>query len=406
MKIGLIHEGKIPADNRVALTPAKCAFIERLFACKIIVEPSPTRCFSDAEYKAEGIEVSSDLSDCDFLMGIKEVPIDRLVAEKSYLFFSHTIKKQPHNRPLLQATLEKKITLIDYEVLTDDYNQRLIAFGKFAGMVGAHNGILGYGLRTGAFTLPRMKDLESYAEARSIYKITPFPPLSIVVSGGGRVAKGAMEVLLDMGFKKVAPTDFLVEKFDKPVFTQIHPIDYVARKDGEPFEKADFYRNPRDFRSTFAKFYRKTDIFINCIFFDRRAPMFFSAEDMKQPDFRIKMIADVSCDLMPTSSLPSTIKTTTIEDPFFGFDIFQNAESNNSFSGNAVTMMTIDNLPNELPRDASEYFGEQFIINILPELQAILRGEPSKIIERAMIATAGRLTTKYRYLEDYVLGDR
>ena len=405
MKIGLIHEGKIPADNRVALTPAKCAFIERLFSCKIIVEPSPTRCFSDAEFEAEGIEVSSDLSDCDFLMGIKEVPIDRLVAGKTYLFFSHTIKKQPHNRALLQAVLEKKITLIDYEVLTDDYNQRLIAFGKFAGMVGAHNGILGYGLRTGAFTLPRMKDVESYAEARSIYKITPFPPLSVVVSGGGRVAKGAMEVLLDMGFKKVAPTDFLVEKFDKPVFTQIHPIDYVARKDGEPFEKADFYRNPSDFRSTFAKFYRKTDIFINCIFFDRRAPMFFSAEDMKQPDFRIKMIADVSCDLMPTSSLPSTIKTTTIEDPFFGFDIFQNTKSNNSFLGNAVTMMTIDNLPNELPRDASEYFGEQFIINILPELQAILRGDTSKIIDRAMITTAGRLTTKYRYLEDYVLDD-
>lgn len=403
MKIGLIHEGKIPADNRVALTPAKCAFIERLFSCKIIVEPSPTRSFSDAEFEEEGIEIATDLSDCDFLMGIKEVPIDRLIAGKTYLFFSHTIKKQPHNRALLQAVLEKKITLIDYEVLTDDYNQRLIAFGKFAGMVGAHNGVLGYGLRTGAFTLPRMKNVESYAEARRIYKETNFPPLSIVVSGGGRVAKGAMEVLLDMGFKKVAPTDFLVEKFDRPVFTQIHPIDYVARKDGEPFEKEDFYRNPTAFRSTFAKFYRKTDIFVNCIFFDRRAPMFFSAEDMKQPDFRIKMIADVSCDLMPTSSLPSTIKATTIEDPFFGFDVFQNAEANNPYAGNAVTMMTIDNLPNELPRDASEYFGEQFIINILPELQAILRGESSKIIDRAMIAKAGHLTTKYRYLEDYVM---
>ncbi len=402
MKIGLIHEGKIPADNRVALTPAKCAFVERLFSCKIIVEPSPTRCFSDAEFEAENITVSADLSDCDFLMGIKEVQIERLVAGKTYLFFSHTIKKQPHNRALLQAVLEKKITLIDYEVLTDDYNQRLIAFGKFAGMVGAHNGIMGYGARTGAFTLPRMKDLASYADARRVYKATNFPPLSIVVSGGGRVAKGAMEVLLDMGFKKVAPTDFLVEKFHTPVFTQIHPIDYVARKDGEPFEKADFYRNPSEFRSTFPKFYRTTDVFINCIFFDRRAPMFFSAEDMKQPDFRIKMIADVSCDMMPTSSLPSTIKSTTIEDPFFGFDVFKNDESGSPFSGNAVTMMTIDNLPNELPRDASEYFGEQFIINILPELQAILRGESSKIIERAMIAKDGRLTNKYRYLEDYV----
>lgn len=401
MKIGLIKEGKNPPDNRVALTPQQCAFVERLFPAKIIVEPSPNRCFSDTEFEEEGIVLSKDMAQCDYLLGIKEVPIELLIPEKIYFFFSHTIKKQVHNRPLLQAILDKNITLIDYEVLTDEFNQRLIAFGKFAGMVGAHNGILGYGLRTGAYELPRMKNLVSYAKAREVYKQTKLPPLSIVVSGSGRVAKGAMEVLLDMGIKKVAPTDFLVEKYDIPVFTQIHPLDYVTRIDGEPFEKQDYYNNPSAFRSTFAKFYRKTDVFINCIFYDKNAPAFFTVEDMKQPDFRIKTIADVSCDMMPFSSVPATIKASTIENPFYGFDPFKNAEADNPFAGNAVTMMTIDNLPNELPRDASNYFGEQFIINILPELQAIERGEQSQILERATITKNGYLTPRYEYLKDY-----
>lgn len=402
MKIGIIHEGKNPPDNRAPLTPQQCANIERLYPVKIVVESSPSRCFRDEEYREEGIEITQNLTDCDYLLGIKEVPISQFIPNKTYFFFSHTIKKQEHNRPLLKAILDKKVTLIDYEVLTDEYNQRLIAFGKFAGMVGAHNGVMGYGLRTGAFTLPRMKDLESYAEARSIYRQTQLPPLSIVVSGSGRVAKGAMEVLLDLGIKKVAPTDFLVEKYDIPVFTQIHPLDYVTRLDGAPFEKQDYYKDPSVFRSTFAKFYRKTDLFINCIFYDKTAPAFFTVEEMRQPDFRIKTIADVSCDMVPFSSVPATIKATTIAEPFYGFDPFKNAEANSPFAGSAVTMMTIDNLPNELPRDASNYFGEQFVINILPELQAILRGDTSRIIERATVTKNGELTPRYAYLKDFV----
>jgi alanine dehydrogenase len=402
MKIGLIREGKNPPDNRVALTPTQCAFVERLYPVKIIVEPSPIRCFKDEEFIQQGITLSKDLSDCDYLLGIKEVPIDQLISGKTYFFFSHTIKKQPHNRPLLQAILEKNITLIDYEVLTDSFNQRLIAFGKFAGMVGAHNGILGYGLRTNAYSLPRMKNLKSYAEARHIYQQIVFPPLRIVVSGSGRVAKGAMEVLIDMGFKKIAPTDYLVEHYKYPVFTQIHPIDYVTRLDGEPFEKEEYYKNPQEYRSTFAKFYRKSDIFINCIFYDRRAPMFFTLNEMQQPDFRIKMIADVSCDMMPSSSIPATIKVSTIADPFFSFNPFNNSVEDNPFAKETVTMMTIDNLPNEIPRDASEYFGEQFTLNILPELQNLLRGDKSPIIERATITNKGVLTKRYEYLQDYV----
>ena len=402
MKIGLIREGKTPPDNRVALTPQQCAFTERLYPIKIIVEPSTIRSFTDAEFEEEDVKTSYNLQSCDYLLGIKEVPIANLIPHKTYFFFSHTIKKQVHNRPLLQAVLEKKITLIDYEVLTDDYGQRLIAFGKFAGMVGAHNGMLAHGVRTGVYTLPRMKDLESYADARAIYKTIKLPPLSIVVSGSGRVAKGAMEVLHDWGVQQVEPAEYLTEKFDVPVFTQIHPENYAEHLDNQAFVKQDYYKDPSRFKSTFSKFYKKTDIFINCIFYDKRAPQFFTLEDMQQPDFKIQTIADVSCDMMPFSSVPSTIKTTTIAEPFYGFNPFNNSETKNPFDTEGVTMMTIDNLPNELPRDASEYFGEQFIINIIPELQNLMRGRKSKVLERATIAKEGKLTPRFEYLQDYV----
>ena len=402
MKIGLIREGKNPPDNRIALTPQQCAFVERLFPVKIIVEPSPNRCFSDAEFDEEDVKLSENLQSCDCLLGIKEVPIEQLIEGKTYFFFSHTIKKQPHNQELIKAILKKKITLIDYEVLTDEYGQRLIAFGKFAGMVGAHNGVLGYGLKTKTFILPRMRDCISYAEAREIYQTIEFPPLKIAVSGSGRVARGAMEVLHDMGFKQVTPDDFTDKKYDFPIFTQLNAENYAERIDGKPFQKADYYRDPSVFRSSFKRFYQNADVFINCIFYNFQAPPFFTLNEMAQSDFKIKSIADVSCDLMPHSSIPSTIKSTTIADPFYGFDPLKNDVTKDPFDPKAVAMMTIDNLPNEIPRDASEYFGEQFIINILPELQAQARGEKSAILERATITQGGHLTERYAYLSDYV----
>ncbi|MEY4936821.1 MAG: hypothetical protein RIS64_3180, partial [Bacteroidota bacterium] len=169
MKIGIIREGKVPSDNRVALTPRQCAFLMRNYAVQIVVEPSPIRCYPDAEYVNEGVAVTSNLSDCDMLLGIKEVPIPQLIPDKTYFFFSHTVKKQVYNRQLLQSILQKNIKLIDYELLTDDHGLRLIAFGRYAGMVGAHNAMLAYGARTGAYRMTRMRDLLDYAHARKMY---------------------------------------------------------------------------------------------------------------------------------------------------------------------------------------------------------------------------------------------
>jgi len=397
MKIGLIREGKIPPDARILLTPAQCARVIASQAIQIVVEPSAHRCYTDEEYQRAGIALSKDFSDCDLLMGVKEVPVSQLIPGKTYCFFSHTIKKQPHNQKLLQAVLEKQIRMLDYEVMTNDKGERLIAFGRFAGKVGAHNALYAYGCRTGAFALKRMKDCHDYAEAMAIYRHIHWPAIKIVLTGGGRVGMGAAKVLRDMGIREVSASDFLQQQYQEAVFTQLHACDYIARNDGKAFDKADFYAHPEIHHSSFDPYFQTADIFINGIFWDDQSPAFFSIEDMRRPDFRIRVIADVTCDIAPLSSVPSTIRASTIADPIYGFDPFTNQETA-PYQPYGIDVMAIDNLPNEMPRDASAAFGEQFIEHILPEL---LKPQ-SAIIERATIAENGCLTKHFEYLEDYV----
>jgi len=396
MKIGIIREGKTPPDSRVPLTPEHCVYVENHYPVNLVVQPSSIRCYSNEEYRKQAIELSDDFSDCDILMGVKEVPADDLIPAKTYFFFSHTIKEQAYNRNLLQAVLAKKIRLIDYEVLTNERGMRLIAFGQFAGMVGAHNALWTYGRRSGKFALGRMNDCHDYAEARRIYKTLTLPPVKIVLTGTGRVGGGAAAVLEDMGIQRVAPEAFLRGTFEKAVFTQLDCDNYAARKDGKAFEMTDFFKNPSLYKSVFQPFYQKSDILINGIFWDNQAPAFFTKEEMKSPDFRLRVIADVTCDIAPVASIPSTLRPCTIAEPVFGYDP-QTEKETAPFQANAVDMMTIDNLPNELPRDASKAFGQQFIEHILAELFK----EKSSILERATVAENGALGEHFTYLKAY-----
>ncbi len=400
IKIGIIREGKVPPDARVPLTPEQCAEAQVEFPVKFMVEPSPVRCFKDEEYHKHGVLTNHDLSQCDVILGVKEVPLDKLMADKTYMFFSHTIKKQPYNRELLRAVLAKNIRLIDYEVLTDEQGNRLIAFGFYAGVVGAHNGLWTYGNRTGLFHLPRLCESHDYAAVQDIYAQTKLPPVRIVLSGTGRVAQGALKNLRDMGIVQVSPQDYLNSVFDHAVFTQIEAKDYVKHRDGKAFDKADFYANGQDYISTFDRFSACTDLFINGIFYDKKAPKFFELKEMQSPDFQIKVIADITCDIMPGSSVPCTIRASKIADPVYGFDPVSNKEVA-AFSAHAVDVMAIDNLPSELPRDASAFFGRQLLGAIFSEL---LRGRESAVIRRGMIAENGQLTERYSYLSDYVGG--
>lgn len=398
MKIGIIREGKNPPDSRVVLTPDQCVQLQQDFDLEIVVQLSENRCFSDGAYSQKGIKLVKNVDDCDLLLGVKEVPIDQLIPNKTYSFFSHTFKAQPYNRDLLKAIIDKNIRLIDYEVLTNDQDQRVIAFGRFAGMVGAHNALMTYGMRTKAYELDRMITFDRYTDAVAQYQETNFPNLRVVVSGNGRVANGACEVLDDMGFTRVAPRDYLHESFGFPAYTQLPCEEYVEPKDGGVFIRNNFYKNPDSYKIKFAAYSAVSDIFINGIYWDPRAPAFFTKEEMQSDNFKIKVIADVTCDIAPEASVPSTLRPSTIADPIYGYDPKTGKECA-PFSENSIDIMAVDNLPNELPKDASESFGEQFIEYVLPNL---LKGYDNDMIEKSSIAVDGNLGPHFEYLRDYI----
>jgi alanine dehydrogenase len=400
MKIGLIREGKVPPDARVPLTPGQCREVCLRLGHELVVQPSPVRCFPDAEYKAAGIPLQEDLSDCDILLGVKEVPVDALLEGKTYLFFSHTIKRQPYNRALLRAVIQQGITLVDYEVIRDATGSRLIAFGHFAGLVGAYNAIWAYGERTGLFRLARLKTFRSFAAALEVSGKTGFPPVKVVLTGTGRVANGAAACLADLGFRRLPASVFLDEAASGPVFCQLSSSDYIRRNDGRPFERAAYHRDPSGHRADFLPFCKAADIFIQGIFWDKRAPVLFTAEDMMADDFRIQVVGDITCDIAPDASIPCTIRPSTIDAPVYGYDPRTGKECE-PFRPEGVDVMAIDNLPSEVPRDASEAFGRQLMEHVLPELER-LGGNPA--LNGATIVKAGQLTPAFAYLEGYVKG--
>ena len=398
IKIALIREGKTPPDRRVAFEPSQCREMEDRLPIQFIVEPSPIRCFKDQEYITADVAVSEQIQEADYFFGIKEVPIHQLHPGKTYFFFSHTVKKQPHNRALLQAVLAKNIRLIDYELLTDQNDDRVVAFGYYAGVVGAHNAMYAYGKRTGGLRIPRMKYLHDYAEAQDIYRSMKRPTCNIVVAGKGRVGRGVVKVLNDMGFTHCRPSEYLVlETTQKGYYTVLGPEEYVQRKDGTLYDRTDFYTSPENYQSAFLPYAAKSDIFINAILWKQGAPAFFTLNDMQSPNFHIGVIADITCDIAPITSVPSTIRASTIDDPVFGFDPVSGKEIA-PYQPESIDMMTIDNLPSELPRDASTSFGAQLIEYILPELLE----ENSVMLDRATIARNGQLTPQYAYLQDFV----
>jgi alanine dehydrogenase len=397
MKIGIIREGKIPHDKRVAFTPEQCTEItERFPETSLIVQPSAHRCIADELYKNEGLPLQEDLSSCDILFGIKEVPVDELLENKSYLFFSHTIKKQPHNRKLLRTVLERNIRLIDYETLTWSNGSRVLGFGRFAGIVGTHNGFLTWGRKFGSFELKPAYMCENYKEMTDQYQDIKIPPIKIVLTGDGRVAHGCLELLDKLGIREVTPREFLEQTFDEPVYVHLVPEDFYAQKDGAVWDKADFYHNPENYVSTFKPYARVCDLMLNAIFWNERIPRFFSIEDMKARDFKIKVIADISCDI--NGSIPATLKDTSIEDPVFGYHPLSETMVA-PYQPNTIDIMAVSNLPCELPYDASDAFGDQLLKHVLGNL---LLNDSDGMIERATIAQNGKLMPRFAYLADYI----
>ena len=396
IKIGLIREKKQPVDLRVAFTPKQCVAIEKRFkTIKFYVQPSPHRCHTEEEYTKSGIVIQEDLSDCDYLFGIKEVPVEFIIPNASYFIFSHTFKKQPYNRDKLQFMLANNVRLIDYELLVEADNKRIVGFGRFAGIIGSHNGLLVYGKKTNTYDLKRAIACKDYAELKSLYKKLKLPAIKIVVTGSGRVAKGAEEFLTLIGIKKVNSQEYITQQFDEPVFTVLTSKDLYFHKKTGVYNREDFHQNPFEYGGHFEEYYKTTDIMINAIYWDVRAPRFFTKNDMKKESFHIKVIADISCDV--DGSVPATMRTTDKNELVFGYDVKTEKEVPPLLK-NTVDIMAVHNLPTELPLDTSSLFGEQLMNKVIPELFV----EHSPILAGATIVENGNLTSDYEYLRDYV----
>jgi alanine dehydrogenase len=402
MKLGIIREGKNPPDNRVPLTPEQCVEVEEKFPdVEVLVQSSNVRCFSDDDYKKAGITVQKDVSDCDILIGVKEVPVADLIPGKIYFFFSHTIKKQEYNRKLLQTILQKKIQLVDYEVLTDKSGLRIIGFGRFAGLVGAYSGIRGYGLRKEIFRLKPAYKCDGLNEMFAQLDIIELPPVKIAITGDGRVARGSLEVLSHMKIKQLSPEEYVkVQNPEEAVFAQLSPRDYVRRKDGSEFNLNHFFKHPEMYDNAFLPFAKTTDILIAAAYWDPKSPALFMAEDMRRDDFQIQMISDITCDI--EGSIPSTKWAATIDNPFYDYNPVTEKVEPAFVSPKNITVQAVDNLPNELPKDASQDFGRNLIDKVFPSL---FENDNEGIIERASIAKSGKLTERFAYLQDFVEGN-
>jgi alanine dehydrogenase len=399
MKIGILKERKNPPDRRVVLSPKKCAELLKTYPhLEIKVESSDSRFFSDYDYKKEGVQVFEDVSDCDVLLGVKEVPIENLIPNKKYFFFSHTIKKQKYNRNLLRAILAKNIELYDHETITNKNNMRLVAFGKYAGIVGAYNAFRTYGLKFKLFNLPKGEELHDKKMLIEELKKLKLPAIKVVLTGKGRVGNGAKEMLDGMQMREVTVDEFLTQAFEEPVCVQIDVLDYNKRKDGIVKDENDFFRNPQEYESDFMRFANVADVYITGHFYGVGAPYIFTKDDAKSHGFKIKVVADISCDI--DGPVACTIRSSTIEDPIYGYNPKSEQEVN-FMDKDAIAVMAVDNLPCELPKDASEGFGDSFAKHVI---SAFFNDDKDGVIRRAKITENGKLTEHFSYLQDFVDG--
>ena len=399
MKFGIIKERKNPPDRRVVFSPEELLRLKKEYPeAEIKVESSDIRIFTDEQYSNLGIAVSNDMTDCDVLFGVKEVPIESLIQNKKYFFFSHTIKKQSYNRKLLQAILEKNIEFYDHETIVDDNFNRLIGFGKYAGIVGAYNAFRAFGIKFGLFTVPKAESLSGKDELVTKLKRQVLPPIKIVLTGCGKVGNGAKEILDAIKIKEVSVENFFSKRYTEPVYVQIDVLDYNKRKDGKVIGKNDFYENPTEYTSDFERFTKVSDIFIAGHFYANNAPYILTREMLQAHDCNIKIVADISCDV--NGPIACTIKASTIAEPLFGYLPSENKEVD-VFHPAAIVVMSVDNLPCELPKDASEGFGEMFMKHVIP---AFFNGDKDGILQRAKMTENGKLTERFRYLQEYVDG--
>lgn len=400
MIIGLLRETKNPVDSRVALSPDQvAALLKRFPEHGFVVQSSDTRAFTDEDYRKAGVRVMEDMSCCDVLFGIKEVNIDTLLPDKHYFFFGHFAKMQKANRKLLQSLMSKRITFSDYEYLVDDQNQRVCAFGWWAGFVGTYYTLRGYGLRHHLYELPKPDRNFTMEQLHQSLKVVPLPAVKLLVTGNGRVSQGAQQLLEKIGAERLTEEQFLSDiPVKKLSFFAANADRLVKHRDGKNFQWEDFLNNPSSYRSDFMRFGQHADILISAHFWAPDAPVYLSKKDLQNPNLKIRMIGDITCDIQ--GSIQSTLRSSTHDNPYYDYNPLTDAEEPAFSSERNITVMAVDTCPNALPKETSTYFGDSLIQHVFTPM---LEGRHSDIIERSTILEKGLLTSKFAYLEPFSL---
>lgn len=401
MKIALIKETKVPIDNRVAFSPKQMAQLQNDYPeHQFVVQRSDVRAFADEEYQDAGLSLVEKVDDCDILFGIKEAQIETLIPNKHYIFFGHIAKMQAYNRPLLQAFINKGITFTDYEYMVDDAGIRVCAFGWWAGIVGVYYTLRGYGLRHNLYQLPKPDRRFTLDGLTLALKSIPLPAIKILVTGNGRVSQGAQHILDAIGAQRLSEAEFLSTNNVSHLSYTVADVDkLVKHKDGKPFSWAHFTQQANEYQSDFMRWGTAADLLICAHFWSPEAPVYLSEEDLRNPQLRIKMIGDVTCDIQ--GSVKSTLRSSTHDEPYFDYNPQSATEEEAFSSNNNITVMAVDTCPNALAMDTSAYFGDMLIQYVMPGL---LSGNHSEVVLRGTILDKGKLTPRFAYLEDFANG--
>jgi len=392
--LAVLREDRID-ENRAPLSPTQVSIVLNKFSnTKIIVQPSNRRCFNDEDYEKAGAQVTDDLSSADIIFGVKEVDISALINDKTYLFFSHTSKVRQYigqtikdkaiiyKKKLLKEIIKKKITLIDYEnireISGDGY--RYLGFGRFAGIIGTYNTLNLYLKLFSKNPLARAFEINNYKEIKKLISNQNFNKIKILVTGSGRASKGAIELLKHANIKQVSINDYLNNKYDKAVFCNISAKKHIEKKNGKEISKVKNYL-------------LDTDMFIACHYWEPKFPKLFYSNQINE--FKnLKIIGDITCDI--NGSIPTTIRSTSIAKPYYSIDI--NTMKEIDLSDKDIAVMAVDNLPSELPLEASEEFGSSVISEVLPSL---INKDDGRI-NRATTASNGKFFKNFAYLNDFI----
>ena len=389
-----LREARID-ENRTPFSPSQISnLLDEFSNLKIIVQPSKRRCFKNEDYLKAGAQITDDLSSADIIFGVKEVDISTLIKDKIYLFFSHTSKVRQYigqtikdkaiiyKRELLREIVKKNITLIDYENVREVSGEgfRYLGFGRFAGIIGTYNTLNLYLKLYNKQPLSRAFEINNYEQIKKLISKQNFNKIKILVTGSGRASKGAIEMLKHANIKQVSINDYLNKKYNEAIFSNISPRKHIERKNGKDISKVKNYLFD-------------SDMFIACHYWDPKFPKLFFPRHINEFK-KLKIIGDITCDI--NGSIPTTIRSTSIAKPYYSIDIDSMKEIDLGAKGIAV--MAVDNLPSELPQDASEEFGSSVISENLPYLIDKDDGR----INRATTASNGKFCGNFAYLNDFI----